>query len=136
MPRIGEVRPDLAVLGFTFALSLLTGLGDRPRAGAGGVASGAAVHAEGLGPRRDVRPRAAPAASARSSCRRSRSRWCSTLGRRPAAAQLPLRAVGRSRLPPDNLLTLQITVPPSYQTPDQRRAFYAGLFARLERCRA
>ena len=30
----------------------------------------------------------------------------------------------------DNLLTLQITVPPKYQTPDQRRAFYADLFAR------
>ena len=33
---------------------------------------------------------------------------------------------------PDNLLTLQIMLPPKYQTPDQRRAFYANLFARLQ----
>ena len=33
---------------------------------------------------------------------------------------------------PNNLLTLQITVPPQYATPDQRRAFYADLFSRLE----
>src|SRR4029079_4532431 len=33
---------------------------------------------------------------------------------------------------PDNLLTLQILVPPKYQTADQRRALYADLFARME----
>ena len=34
---------------------------------------------------------------------------------------------------PDHLLTLQIGVPPKYQTPDHRRAFYADLLSRLER---
>jgi predicted permease len=33
----------------------------------------------------------------------------------------------------DHLLTLQITVPPRYQTPDHRRAFYADLLGRLQR---
>jgi putative ABC transport system permease protein len=32
----------------------------------------------------------------------------------------------------DNLLTLQISMPPQYQQPDHRRAFYAQLLARLE----
>jgi hypothetical protein len=33
---------------------------------------------------------------------------------------------------PARLLTLQIALPPAYQTADQRRALYADLFARLE----
>jgi predicted permease len=33
---------------------------------------------------------------------------------------------------PDHLLTLQITVPPRYQTSDHRRAFYGDLLGRLE----
>src|SRR5262245_37895718 len=33
---------------------------------------------------------------------------------------------------PDHLLTLQIAIPNSYQSADQRRALYADLFSRLE----
>jgi predicted permease len=33
---------------------------------------------------------------------------------------------------PDHLLTMQIALPGSYRTPDQQRALYAALFARLE----
>src|SRR6185436_4788419 len=33
---------------------------------------------------------------------------------------------------PDHLLTLQIAIPNSYTTPDQRRALYADLFSRIE----
>ena len=92
----------------------------------------AAGHAEGVGTRRD-----GPAAAQR------RLRAGLVVAEVALAVVLTLGAglLLRSFLSvltvdpgfrPNNLLTLQITVPPQYQTPDHRRAFYADLFSRLE----
>ena len=131
MPRIGEVRPDVAVLGFTFALSLLTGLGIGlvPALAASRPELQSTLKASGRG----------------STSGRGQRRLRSVLVVSEVALAVVLTLGAglllRSFLSvlsvdpgfrPDNLLTLQITVPPKYQTPDERRAFYADLFGRLE----
>ena len=131
MPRIGEVRPDLAVLAFTFALSLLTGLGI-------GLVPALAAS------RPDLQSTLKAAGRGSTSGRGQRRLRAALVVSEVALAVVLTLSAGlllRSFLSvlsvdpgfrPDNLLTLQITVPPKYQTPDQRRAFYAALFGRLE----
>jgi len=131
MPRIGEVRPDLAVLGFTFALSLLTGLGI-------GLVPALAAS------RPDLQSTLKAAGRGSTSGRGQRRLRAALVVSEVALAVVLTLGAGlllRSFLSvlsvdpgfrPDNLLTLQINVPPKYQTPDQRRAFYADLFGRLE----
>ena len=131
MPRIGEVRPDLAVLGFTFALSLVTGLGIGlvPALAASRPELQSTLKASGRG-----------STSGRG---QRRLRAALVVSEVALAVVLTLGAglLLRSFLTvlavdpgfrPDNLLTLQIMLPPKYQTADQRRAFYADLFTRLE----
>jgi putative ABC transport system permease protein len=131
MPRIDEIRPDLAVVLFTFALSLLTGV-------AIGVVPAVAASKPQL----------------QSTLKESGRGTTSGRGQRRARSALVVAEVAlavvltlgaglllRSFLSvlaidpgfrPDNLLTLQIAVPNSYATADQRRALYATLFSRLE----
>ena len=131
MPRIGEIRPDLTVLLFTFGLSLLTGI------------------AIGIVP-----ALAASKPQLQSTLKESGRGTTSGRGQRRVRSALVVAEVAlavvltlgaglllRSFLSvlaidpgfrPDNLLTLQIAVPNSYATADQRRALYATLFSRLE----
>ncbi|HVD91208.1 MAG TPA: ABC transporter permease [Vicinamibacterales bacterium] len=131
MPRIADVRPDLVVLSFTFALSLLTGaaIGVVPALSASRPALQSTLKDSGRG------STSGPA--------QRRLRSALVVSEVALAVVLTLGAglLLRSFLSvlsvdpgfrPDNLLTLQITVPPKYQTADQRRALYADLFARLE----
>ena len=131
MPRIGEVRPDATVLLFTFAVSLLTGLaiGIVPALAASKPELQSTLKSSGRG------------ATTGRGQRRLRSGLVVaevglavvlTLG-----AGLLLRSfLSVLAIDPgfraDNLLTLQIALPNSYQTADQRRALYATLFSRLD----
>ena len=131
MPRIGEIRPDITVLIFTFALSLITGLaigivpamaGSRPQLQSALQTSGRGS-TSGRGQQR-LRGALVVAEVALA--------VVLTLG-----AGLLLRSF-MSVLAVDpgfqsaKLLTLQLTVPRKYATPEQRTALYAQLFARLE----
>jgi putative ABC transport system permease protein len=131
MPRIGEVHPDATVLVFTFALSLLTGLaiGIVPALTASQPELQSALKSSGRG------------STAGHGQRRLRSAL--VIAEVGLAVVLTLGAglLLRSFLSvlaidpgfrPDNLLTLQIALPNSYATPDQRRALYASLFTRLD----
>jgi len=131
MPRIGEVHADVTVLAFTFALSVITGM------------------AIGIVP-----ALAASRPELQSSLKSSGRGSTSGRGQRRLRGVLVVAEVGlavvlmlgaglllRSFLSvlavdpgfrPDNLLTLQIALPNSYQTADQRRALYASLFSRLD----
>ena len=131
IPRIGEVGASAPVVAFTFALCLLTGalIGVLPAIAASRTRIQSALQDSGRG------TTAGPAQ------RRVRSALIVaevaiavvlTMG-----AGLLLRSfVSVLTVDPgfraDRLLTLQITVPPRYATPEHRRAFYADLFARLE----
>jgi putative ABC transport system permease protein len=131
MPRIGEVRPDATVLLFTFAVSLLTGLaiGIVPALAASKPELQSTLKSSGRG------------ATTGRGQRRLRSGLVVaevglavvlTLG-----AGLLLRSfLSVLAIDPgfraDNLLTLQIALPNSYQSADQRRALYATLFSRLD----
>ncbi|HTM26263.1 MAG TPA: ABC transporter permease [Vicinamibacterales bacterium] len=130
MPRIGEVRPDAAVLGFTFVLSLATGLaiGIAPALAASKPELQASLKDSGRG------------ATTGRSQRRLRSALVSAEVALALVLTLGAGLLLRSFLSvlavdpgfrPDHLLTLQMTVPARYQTPDQRRALYAELFGRL-----
>ena len=97
LPRLGEIRPDAWVLGFTFALSLVTGLaiGLVPALAASRPAVQSTLKESGRG-----------ATSGRGQRRLRNALVVAevalavvlTLGRRPAAAQLPVGALDRSRL--------------------------------------
>jgi putative ABC transport system permease protein len=131
MPRIGEVHPDAMVLVFTFVLSLLTGLaiGIVPALAASQPELQSTLKAAGRG------------STAGRGQRRLRSALVVaevglalvlTLG-----AGLLLRSfLSVLAVDPgfraDNLLTLQIALPSSYQTADQRNALYAALFSRID----
>jgi putative ABC transport system permease protein len=131
MPRIGEVRADTTVLLFTFALSLITGLAigivpaltaSQPELQSTLTASGRGATA-GRGQRR-LRGALVVAEVALA--------VVLTLGAglllRSFVTVLAIDPGFRS----DNLLTLQIALPASYATADQRRALYATLFSRLD----
>ena len=131
MPRIGEVRPDVTVLLFTFALSLITGLaiGIVPALTASRPELQSSLKASGRG------------TTAGRGQRRLRSALVVAEVGLAVVLTLGTGLLMRSFLSvmaidpgfrPDNLLTLQIAVPQSYQTPDHRRALYATLFSRLD----
>jgi putative ABC transport system permease protein len=131
IPRINEVAPSGTIVAFTFGLSLLTGtlIGLVPAF----AASRAQVHA--------ALKESGRSATVGLTQRRLRGALVVV----EVALALVL-TVGASLLlrsfvsvltvdpgfRPDNLLTLQITVPPRYGTAEHRRAFYASLFGRLE----
>ena len=131
MPRIGEIRPDLTVLLFTFGLSLITGIaiGIVPAVAASKPQVQSTLKESGRGTtsgrgQRRVRSALVVAEVALA--------VVLTLG-----AGLLLRSfLSVLAIDPGfraaNLLTLQIAVPNSYATADQRRALYATLFSRLE----
>src|SRR5688572_12274733 len=131
LPRIGEIAPNLMVVAFTFVLSLVTGtiIGLVPAVAASRPELQSSLKESGRG----------------STTGRSQRRLRGAL----VVAEVALAVVlttGAGLLlrsfvavltvdpgfTPDNLLTLQITVPPRYQSADHRRAFYADLLGRLE----
>ena len=132
IPRIDEISPSGTVLAFTFGLALLTG------ALVGLVPAFAASRPEIQASLKD---------SSRSTIggpAQRRLRAALVVAEVALAVVLTIGAglLLRSFISvlmvdpgfgPDHLLTLQITVPPRYQTPDHRRAFYADLLGRLER---
>lgn len=131
LPRIDEITPGAAVVLFTFGLALLTGalVGLAPAfaASRSGVQSSLKDNSRSaIGGRSQRRLRAALVVAEVSLA------VVLTIG-----AGLLLRSFVSvltvdPGFRPDHLLTLQITVPPRYQTPDHRRAFYAHLLGRLE----
>jgi putative ABC transport system permease protein len=131
MPRLGEIHPDRAVLLFTLALALVTG-----------VAIGLVP---GLAATRPVVQATLKDAGRGSTAGRGQRRLRSALVAAEVALALVLTLGAglllRSFLSvlavdpgfrSDRLLTLQIALPSTYQTPDQQRALYASLFTRLE----
>lgn len=131
IPRINEVAPNATIVAFTFGLSLVTGIliGLVPAFAASRPQVQSSLKESGRG----------------STVGRSQRRLRAALVVTEVAlavvltigAGLLLRSfVSVLTVDPgfrsDNLLTLQITVPPRYQTPDHRRAFYADLLRRLE----
>ena len=131
MPRIGEVRPDATVLLFTFALSLVTGLaiGIVPALAASKPELQSTLKSSGRG-----------TTTGRGQRRLRSSLVVAEVGLAVVltlGAGLLLRSfLSVLAIDPgfraDNLLTLQIALPNSYQTADQRRALYATLFSRLD----
>ena len=132
MPRIDEISPSLAVIAFTFGLAILTG------ALVGLVPAFAASRPEVQSSLKDS------SRSAIGGRVQRRVRGALVVAEVGLAVVLTIGAglLLRSFVSvltvdagfrPDHLLTLQITVPPRYQTPDHRRAFYSDLLARLER---
>ena len=131
IPRIDEVRPDLAMMVFTFGLALVTGvlIGLVPAL----AASRGRVQSS-------LRESSRGATSSRS---QQRIRGGLVVVEVALAVVLTISAGLLLRsfttllavdpgFNADHLLTLQITVPPKYATPSQRRAFYADLLGRLE----
>ena len=131
MPRLAEVRPDATVMGFTFLLSLLTGIaiGVVPAVAASRPELQTALKAGGRG------------ATAGRGQRRVRSGLVVAEVGLAVVLTLGAGLLLRSFLSvlavdpgfqPDRLLTMQIALPPKYQTNPQRIALYKDLFARLE----
>jgi len=131
MPRIGEVHADATVLGFTFVLSLVTGMaiGIVPALAASKPELQSTLKASGRGTTTGRGQR--------------RLRSALVVAEVGLAVVLTLGAglLLRSFLSvlaidpgfrADNLLTLQIALPGSYATADQRRALYDRLFSRLD----
>jgi putative ABC transport system permease protein len=131
MPRLGEIRADLPVLLFTFALSVVTGL-------AIGFVPGLAAS------RPAVQTTLKDAGRGTTAGRGQRRLRAALVVVEVALAVVLTLGAGlllRSFLSvlavdpgfkPDHLLTLQIALPNKYATPDQRRALYADLFSRIE----
>lgn len=131
MPRVGEIRADAAVLVFTFALSLLTGI-------AIGIVPALTASSPQLQSTLKDSGRGATAGRGQ-----RRLRGALVIAEVALAVVLTLGAglLLRSFLSvlavdpgfkPDKLLTLQIALPNSYQTPEQRTALYDALFAKLD----
>ena len=131
MPRLAEVRADLPVLAFTFALSVVTGL-------AIGLVPGLAVSRPAL-------QTTLKDAGRGTTSGRGQRRLRAALVVAEVALAVVLTLGGglllRSFLSvlavdpgfkPDHVLTLQIALPNAYGTADQRRALYADLFSRIE----
>jgi putative ABC transport system permease protein len=131
IPRVDEIAPNAAVVAFTFAVSLLTGtlIGLVPAFAAARLPLQASLseHSRGSTAGRPQR----------------RVRAALVVGEVALAVVLTFGAglllrsfVSVLTLDPgfraENLLTLQITLPPRYQNVDHRRAFYADLLGRLE----
>ena len=131
IPRINEVSPNAAVVAFTFGLSLLTGalIGLVPAFAASRPRVQSSLKDSGRG------------STAGPSQRRLRAGLVITEVALAVVLTIGAGLLLRSFVSvvtvnpgfrAENLLTLQITVPPKYQNADHRRAFYANLFGRLE----
>jgi predicted permease len=131
MPRIAEVHADSTVLLFTFALSLITGLaiGIVPAMAASKPELQSALQASGRG------------STAGRGQRRLRASLVVTEVALAVVLTLGAGLLLRSFLSvlavnpgfrADNLLTMQIALPQTYATADQRRALYADLFAHID----
>jgi predicted permease len=131
MPRLAEVRADVTVLAFTFALSVLTGL-------AIGIVPALAVSRPEVQSTLKTSGRGATAGRGQ-----RRLRGALVVAEVALAVVLTLGAglLLRSFLSvlavdpgfrPDRLLTMQIAIPAKYSTADHRLALYRDLFARLE----
>ena len=131
MPRLGEVHADATVVGFTFVLSLITGIaiGIVPAMAASRPELQTALKTAGRG------------ATAGRGQRRLRSGLVVAEVALAVVLTLGAGLLLRSFLSvlavdpgfqSDRLLTLQIALPPKYQTPAQRITLYDDLFARLE----
>ncbi len=131
LPRIGEVRPDVSVLFFTFALSLATGvvIGIVPALAGTRPALQATLQASGRG------------STAGRGQRRLRSGLVVAEVALAVVLTLGAGLLIRSFLSvlaidpgfrPDHLLTMQIAIPQNYRTADERRALYDKLFSRLD----
>ena len=131
IPRLAEVAPDATVVAYTFALAILTGavIGLLPAIAASRPQVQASLKDSGRGSTAGRSQRKLRAALVITEVALA---VVLTIG-----AGLLLRSfVSVLSVDPgfrsDNILTLQISVPPRYQTPDHRRAFYADLLGRLE----
>jgi putative ABC transport system permease protein len=132
IPRIDEVSPDATVLAFTFGLALLTGM-------LVGLAPAFAASRPEL--QTSLKDSSRGATAGRPQRRLRAALVVAEVGLAVVltiGAGLLLRSfisvlTVDPGFRPDHLLTLQITVPARYQTPDHRRAFYADLIGRLER---
>src|SRR5262249_11238143 len=131
MPRLGEVRADLPVLAFAFALSIVTGL-------VIGLVPGLAASRPAL---QTTLQDAGRGTTAGRGQRRLRAALVVVEIALAVVLTLGAGLLLRSFLSvlavdpgfkPDHLLTLQIALPGSYRTADAQRALYADLFARLE----
>ena len=131
IPRIHEVTPSAAMVAFTFGLALLTGtlIGLVPAFAASRPQVQSSLKEAGRGSTASLPQR--------------RLRAALVVGEVALAVVLTIGAslllrsfVSVLTVDPgfraDNVLTLQISVPPRYQTADHRRAFYAELLGRLE----
>ena len=131
MPRLGEIRADATVIGFTFLLSLITGI-------AIGIVPAMAASRPEL-------QTALKSAGRSTTAGRAQRRLRSAL----VVAEVGLAVVltlGAGLLlrsffsvlavdpgfQADRLLTMQIALPQKYQTADHRIALYRDLFARVE----
>ena len=131
MPRLGEVKADLTVLGFAFALSIVTGLaiGMVPAFSASRPELQSALNSSGRGSTTGRRQR------------RIRNVLVTIEVGLAVVLTLGAGLLLRSFLSvlavdpgfrPDNLLTLQIALPNHLSTAAQRQALYDTLFARLD----
>ena len=131
IPRIGEVGASVPVIGFTFALCVLTGalIGALPALAASRPQVQSALKDSGRGTTAGPGQRRIRAALVVAEVAIA---VVLTIG-----AGLLLRSfVSVLTVNPgfqaDRLLTLQISVPPRYTTAEHRRSFYADLFQRLD----
>ena len=131
MPRLGEVRADATVIAFTFALSLITGI-------AIGIVPALAASRPEL---QSTLKSAGRGSTAGRGQRRLRSALVVAEVGLAVVLTLGAGLLLRSFLSvlavdpgfqSDRLLTLQIALPQSYQTPNHRLALYKDLFTRLE----
>ena len=131
MPRLGEVRADFTVIAFTFALSLITGIaiGIVPALTASQPELQTTLKSAGRG------------TTAGRGQRRLRSALVVAEVGLAVVLTLGAGLLLRSFLSvlavdpgfqSDRLLTMQIALPPKYQTPNHRIALYKDLFARLD----
>jgi putative ABC transport system permease protein len=131
LPRLDEISPGAMVLAFTIGLALVTG------ALVGSVPAFAASRLELQASLKDSR-------GTTGGRPQRRLRAALVVAEVGLAVVLTIGAVLLLRsfisvltvdpgFRAEHLLTLQVTVPPRYQAPDHRRAFYADLLGRLER---
>jgi predicted permease len=131
LPRLNEVQPDATILLFTGLVSIIAGVlvGTAPAIAAGRANVQGALKDTSRGVAGGVL--------------RQRMRAALVIGEIALAVVLTVGAGLLLRsfttllavdpgFRPENLLTLQVSLPSRINTPDARRAFYAGLFERLD----
>jgi putative ABC transport system permease protein len=137
LPRAGEIRLDVIVLGFTAAISVATGVlfGMIPALGASRPDLAAVLRASGEAAAASGRRRFGFGLSARGVLVVAQVALSMIL---LTGAALLMQSVSRMRgvdpgFNPSNLLTMRISLPESrYGTVDRTTAFYSGLVQRIE----